>query len=66
MLKYVASQSTMIVAIQAYLYVAKYATLFVAHLWPTLGGYIGHITIWESGGHLQFGELSHIILQCVG
>ena len=30
----VASQSTMTVAIEAYLYVAEYATLFVAHLWP--------------------------------
>ena len=51
----VASQSTKTVAmIQAYLYVAEYATLFVAHLWPKLGGYFGQITIWESGGHLQF------------
>jgi len=57
-LKYVARQSTIIVgcvAIQAYLYVAEYATLFVAHLWPKLGGYIGHITIWESGCYLRFG-----------
>ena len=50
----VASQSTKTVAIQAYLYVTEYATLFVAHLWPKLGGYFGHITICESGGHIQF------------
>jgi len=44
----------MTVAIQAYTYVVEYATLFVAQLWPKLGGYFSHITICESGGHLQF------------
>jgi len=52
------SQGTVIAAAQAYIRMwlnMPPLGLLTAHLLPKFDSYIGHNTIWDSGGHFQFG-----------